>query len=141
MITYTPLKARDAPQLKSFFKQIGESKKNFRYFDTRSFEVLKNHILTIMCYLDDIPVGYGHIDHEEDTFWFGICISHRYTNQKIGSQLLHYMLDFADANNIDLCLTVDTDNHVATRLYEKNGFVEINRTKHIIKMHRKHHNG
>jgi hypothetical protein len=52
--------------LSKFIKSAGNSLETFRYYNTRSLDVIKNHLYTILILKDDFPVAYGHLDKEEN---------------------------------------------------------------------------
>lgn len=111
--------------LQSFIKcKIPSS---FRYFKNRSIEVIKNHKLTIIGYEflnnNKIPIGYSHIDNEDNINWIGICVLKNYQGKGFGKQLFLYILDYIKNNNIqNVKLTVDIDNYIALNMYLKNNF-------------------
>ena len=96
---------------------------HFRYFQSRNPEVvLKEHIYTIVgVNEEDEPIAYGHIDFEGKN-WLGICVLEPYKGKGYGKQIIEALLSYADKNALELHLTVDEDNLVARKLYEKVGF-------------------
>ena len=58
-----------AALLRSFLDGAGDSLKTFRYFDTRPFDVLKNHLSTWLWMDGGSPVAYGHLDVEDGIVW------------------------------------------------------------------------
>ena len=38
----------------------------FRYYHSRTVDVIRNHIVTIVLTLNDNIIGYGHLDYEKD---------------------------------------------------------------------------
>ena len=96
---------------------------SFRYFNTRTVESVKNHKLTIVCTINNEPVGYGHIDYENGINWIAICVLYIHQSKGYGKSILKYIIDFSRKNNIDnLQLSVDIDNWKAINLYAKHGF-------------------
>jgi hypothetical protein len=111
--------------------------KHFRYFNNRTIECLDNHLITL--FLKDIKnekiVGYSHIDKEDSTNWFGIYLEESLCNKKIGNLIMNYIfLNNTIIGINELSLSVDKDNFVAIRLYEKNIFETIRITNDIIYM-------
>ena len=95
---------------------------NFRYYDNRNIDIIKNHLLTLIITIDNNVVGYGHLDFE-DIIWLGICVLEKYRGKGIGKCIMNYLLDYCKNNNInELYLTVDKQNIVAKNLYDKLGF-------------------
>ena len=102
----------------------------FRYFQTRTIDTIKNHVLTLLLVKDGIPIGYSHIDYDinSDRYWFGICILPCYHNKGYGNFMMNYMLSDPKINKINnIYLTVDNDNIYAIKLYVKHNFNEINK--------------
>lgn len=100
----------------------------FRYFESRTVEdAIKTHKLTLL-EMDDMTVrGYAHIDWNTQLhkFFFAICILPDYQHHGLGTNIIKHLLLYADAHNIDLYLSVDKDNSIAQKLYEKHSFVRI----------------
>ncbi len=95
---------------------------SFRYFNTRTIDILDNHILTIVLVENNIVCGYGHIDFDEK-YWLGICILSEYQGKGYGKIIMEYLLNH---NNTKLCksihLTVDKTNDIGLKLYKKYNF-------------------
>lgn len=98
----------------------------FRYFNKRSIECIKNHLITLVVKIDNCIIGYSHIDKEDNIYWFGICILDKYQNQGIGSKIMQYILNCENTKNLKICLTVDIVNIGAIKLYQKYGFKIVN---------------
>ena len=119
----------------SFLSKINDNK--FRYFNTRTIECLKQHIITLILYDKKYNkyIGYIHIDFEEK-YWLGIYIVHEYQNKKLGSLLLQFILHHKKVYDInEINLTVDIDNKSAIKLYKNLNFkiIETKNTYHIMK--------
>lgn len=99
---------------------------SFRYFNNKSVEqIITNHYKTILYIAKDAPVGYGHIDYDiaNDKYWVGLCVLPEYQGIGIGKSLLNKILDYFKDSDIDsIHLSVDKNNLIAVRLYEKYGF-------------------
>ena len=110
--------------LKAFFDiECGSSSKTFTYFNKRSYEVIKNHLVTNLLYVDDKPAGYSHLDRDGENIWFGICIAENYKGKKLGEKLIKETLLQATENKIkNVLLSVYKNNLPAIRLYEKIDF-------------------
>jgi ribosomal protein S18 acetylase RimI-like enzyme len=94
----------------------------FRYFNKRTFDVLKNHIITILLLDNNLPVGYAHIDFDIK-HWFGICILENYQGKGYGKKIMEYIFNHAKIKNIHkIYLTVDKINTIAIYLYTKFNF-------------------
>ena len=96
---------------------------SFRYFNSRSVDVIKNHIITIIGIIDDTPVAYGHLDN--DTFvWLGVCVLDGYQGRKLGTQIVDYLISHARTSKLNVIkLSVDIDNHIAIKLYNRSNFI------------------
>jgi RimJ/RimL family protein N-acetyltransferase len=112
--------------LKNFLEHAGSSLKGFRYFNKRSFDVLKNHIVTFILEENGNALAYGHLDLENGTVWLGICVIESRLGEGLGNRMMKELLDFAEENDIrKIKLAVDNDNLAAQSLYKKFGFVKI----------------
>ena len=95
----------------------------FRYFNKRSINVIKNHIITLILIDDNLPVGYAHIDYDDNKYWFGVCILENYQGKGYGKKIMEYIFNHEKIKNIDkIYLTVDKINDIAIRLYKKYNF-------------------
>jgi ribosomal protein S18 acetylase RimI-like enzyme len=110
----------------------------FRYFNKRTIDVIKNHIITIILLVDNISVGYAHIDLYDDKHWFGICILDKYQGSGYGKKIMHYIFNNEKIKNIDeIYLTVNKINTFAIRLYTTFHFYNIDEEETYYKMLRK----
>jgi ribosomal protein S18 acetylase RimI-like enzyme len=110
-------------ELKDFLEQAGDSLLKFRYFNSRPLSILKNHRLTILAFDVDQPVGYGHLDSEDNLIWLGIAVAEKGRGKGTGKKIMDYLVKYADDNQIaEICLTVDQDNISAVHLYKKFDF-------------------
>lgn len=120
--------------LKTFLDNLGEAKNSFRYYNSRSLETINNHILTILVIENNLPIGYGHLDEEENIVWLGISVIPKYHNKGIGKLIMSYLVSKAQKLKIsNIFLTVDIHNKPAQILYEKFNFKRINETKTYLK--------
>ena len=95
----------------------------FRYFNKRSINVIKNHIITLILIDDNLPVGYAHIDYDDNKYWFGVCILENYQGKGQGKKIREYIFNDERIKNIDnIYLTVDKINYIAISLYKKYNF-------------------
>ena len=110
--------------------------RHFRYFSHRTVDSVKNHLVTVIGLIDSNPIGYGHIDIENDTYWLGVCILEEYQGRGYGTKIIEYLLDiFKPISSINvLYLTVDKDNIGAFVLYKKFGFKVLEETAKYYKM-------
>jgi len=113
----------DALVLKQFIAAAGDSIKTFRYFDKRPIDVLDDHKLTLLAFMDQKPVGYGHLDYEGGKTWLGIAMIEGYTGKGFGKKIMDYLLTYADESNLpEIHLSVDKENKAAVSLYNKLDF-------------------
>lgn len=100
----------------------------FRYFKTRSINIIKNHILTVMLLEYENPIGYAHIDYE-DKYWLGICILDAYQGKGLGNKMMKYIFEHEKITGLnDIYLTVDSTNENAIKLYKKFNFIIVEPT-------------
>lgn len=109
--------------LADFINNLGESANSFRYFNKRKFDVLQNHLVTYI-YLDEQkPIGYGHLDQENETVWLGIALLPEYQGIGLGEKIMNELIDVGKRKGVSqICLIVDSDNLRAIQLYEKLNF-------------------
>ncbi len=92
----------------------------FRYFNKRTIDVIKNHLITIILLDNELPVGYAHIDFDDNKYWFGICILENYQGMGNGKKMMEYIFNNEKIKNIEnIYLTVDKININAINLYKK----------------------
>ena len=102
---------------------------NFRYFNSRSVDCIKNHLSTFL--FKDLSnnevFGYTHIDYDKNCnqYWFGIYIISEYRGKKLGELLMNHTIQYTkNMNNYKpIYLSVDSNNIPAIKLYEKYGFM------------------
>lgn len=122
MLSKKTLQHTDLPsliKLDEFIKSNINGVKTFRYYTERPYTIIKNHIYTCLYYLDNICVGYGHLDFEDEKTWLGIIVSDNEVGKKIGDQIMDDLI-LNSQNNI--YLSVDITNNPAVFLYKKKGF-------------------
>ena len=96
---------------------------NFRYFNNKTCNIIINHVLTVMILHNDIPIAYAHIDNDNIKYWFGICVLDNYQGIGIGKQLIEYVFNHDKIKSLSkIHLTVDKNNTIALKLYEKYNF-------------------
>lgn len=110
--------------IKSFLIESPETIKSFRYFENRPLAVVSNHLITVVALFDSRAVGYGHLDKESDTIWFGIAVADSFKSKGIGKKIMKYLIDYADKTKVsELKLSVDSNNIVAIKMYQKFNFI------------------
>jgi perosamine synthetase len=107
-----------------------EMPSTFRYFQKHD---TTHHTKTLIA-LDrnKVPVGYGHIDVEDDVNWLGVCVLPSAQNMGLGTRIVQELLK----NQHDVKLSVDKHNTVAQNLYKKFGFVTVAETDKVYFMFR-----
>lgn len=109
--------------LSRFLQNAGGSLVNFRYFKTRSFDSIKNHLYTILLIDNVNPIGYGHLDLEDGNVWLGIAVAEGFQGKGLGKLILENLIYFSKESNLPLIkLSVDKVNNSAIALYKKYGF-------------------
>ena len=123
---YRKIKAgneEDIALLSEFIKNAGSTLENFRYFASRSFNVLNSHLETGLLIKDNTPLAYGHLDVENGTTWLGIAVIEKEKGKGLGAQMMNELLNAAVQHQCKvICLSVDKVNFPAISLYEKFGF-------------------
>ena len=122
---------RDNVELLSKFTS-SEISGHFRYFNHRDVNVcVEQHTYTVVGYIDDVAVSYGHLDYE-DRYWLGICVLEEFRGKGYGKDMMKHLINMAKKKNLpEINLTVDIDNIAGINLYKKVGFLEVSRDKHI----------
>jgi ribosomal protein S18 acetylase RimI-like enzyme len=119
-------------ELNGFFIKNKKNQKTFRYYKNRDFEVVKNHIKTILFYIDETPVCYGHIDKDENNdIWLGIMVCDNCKGLGYGDLMMDKLLEDI---NYTIFLTVDRENIGAISLYLKKGFYFLEDNENYYKM-------
>ena len=109
--------------LTKFLDNAGSALLNFRYFNSRSFEVLNNHAYTILLLENGNPIGYGHLDLENEITWLGIAVAEGFQGKGLGKIILKDLINYSIKSGISVIkLSVDKNNNSAINLYEKFGF-------------------
>jgi RimJ/RimL family protein N-acetyltransferase len=111
--------------LEKFINSMGNSSESFRYFNSRSISAIKNHLCTVLLMYNNEPIGYGHLDKEEDNIWFGIAVVQGFLGSGNGTVITQYLINRAiDFNLPEIKLSVDSNNLPAIKLYIKHGFIK-----------------
>ena len=109
------------PLLQKFIEK--EHPISFRYFKTKNIDVVNNHIITLIGEINQEPIAYAHVDHENGINWVGICVLQQEQGKKYGKQIFASLIKYIHENNIpNIQLSVDVDNYRAINLYLKNNF-------------------
>lgn len=114
----------DIDLLQHFLKHAGNSLESFRYFKTRDFSCLKNHVFTVILINDNNqPQAYGHLDAEADVVWLGIAVSESERGKGLGKQMMRKLIEIAREKRVKrIRLSVDNLNQAAVQLYLSMGF-------------------
>ncbi len=100
---------------------------SFRYFKTRPLSCVKNHIITLLCLVNNAPIAYGHLDKDDSgKIWMGVCVLKEHQSKGYGKTIVNNLLEYAQHHTIydKIFLAVDKDNERAISLYEKTGFIK-----------------
>ena len=109
--------------LEQFVAQAGKSLDSFRYFSSRPFTVIENHLCTWVIEEDGDVKAYGHLDREGETIWLGIAVKSNSIGKGLGRIMMGRLM--ASASSIGLSkvkLAVDHVNEAAIKLYEQFDF-------------------
>lgn len=116
--------------LKCFLQTANSSLYAFRYFSNREYEVIHNHVSTLLLLKDGEPVVYGHLDKDGDNVWLGIAVIESQKGLGLGKFMMRQLIELAYKNELSrLVLRVDKDNTAAFNLYCRYGFVVDNNDK------------
>jgi len=108
--------------VEKFLSNAGKSLETFRYFTKRPLSAIENHLLTLLALDGDTPIGYGHLDKDENgRIWLGVCVSEAERGKGIGTTLVSELIDHGLSNEV--WLSVDASNLPAHKVYERIGFV------------------
>jgi ribosomal protein S18 acetylase RimI-like enzyme len=133
-----PITADESAGLESFVASLGEELRTFRYFKSRPFDVLRNHVFTCLIIHENNMIGYGHLDEEDGVVWMGLLIKKEFQGKGLASHLIGlFILKGKELGLKHIQLTVDADRPLAIKLYERFGFKEIARGKSNLIMRRK----
>lgn len=115
---------KDMAILTDFINNLTEEIESFTYFNKRPFNIVLNHEFTYLLLADnDEPVGYGHIEKEENNFWLGIVISKKYQRKGFGISIMNKLIEDCVTSKIPrILLSVRKKNIKAFNLYDKMGF-------------------
>lgn len=104
---------------------------NFRYFDKRNEECLKNHIYSFILEDSGDSVGYGHLDFDDvnNNTWLGMCVFDSFQGKGYGKLIIENLID--NRQKKILHLTVDKNNFRAINLYLNYGFKIYSQTSSI----------
>ena len=130
---FVKIKSDNLKYLKDFVEVIGSSSHSFRYYNSRNFLAIEDHIITLLLY-DNEFVGYGHLDKEDDKVWLGICVKEGCFGKGYGKKIMKKLIDSYGG---DIVLAVDSENFGAIKLYKLFDFTEINKDDKMIYMERK----
>ena len=124
-----------------FLENAGNSLESFRYFDKRPVSIISKHLITCLLLDNERPIGYGHLDREEDKIWLGIALKETEFSKGYGKVIMSFLFNYAIESGIaEIHLSVDKDNYAALNLYKGFDFkvvAELNNSillmcKHII---------
>lgn len=107
----------------AFAEGLKEGRSTFRYFMSRSPEVIRNHATTMLVESGGRDVAYGHLDEEAGVTWLGIAVADGLTGRGWGRVVMRELItDAARLGISTLRLRVDRDNAPAQQLYRQFGF-------------------
>jgi ribosomal protein S18 acetylase RimI-like enzyme len=102
----------------SFLKNAGDSLKSFRYYNKRPVSAIAGHLVTCLLMDHENPVGYGHLDLENEIVWLGIAVIDSEKRKGYGKKIMSFLVDFAFKSGInEINLSVDKNNQSAIQLY------------------------
>jgi len=132
--------SKESKDLKIFVSNLSVSSDTFTYFKSRCFDVLDNHILTVLGYIKNSPVAYGHLDKDGNNIWLGVCVVGSEVGKGYGKKMMDFLIDSANKEKIDLKLSVKKDNKIAIKLYKNYSFNIVSQDGKNIFMEKKYEN-
>jgi GNAT superfamily N-acetyltransferase/sugar phosphate isomerase/epimerase len=109
--------------LERFVKRAGKSLETFRYFSSRPFSIVKDHVCTWVIEEDGQVEAYGHLDKEGETIWLGIAVTEHAKGKGFGKKMMQRLVESALALGLPkVKLSVDHVNEAAIKLYQQFGF-------------------
>lgn len=132
--------SKESKDLKIFVSNLSVSSDTFTYFKSRCFDVLDNHILTVLGYINNSPVAYGHLDKDGNNIWLGVCVIGSEVGKGYGKKMMDFLIDSANKEKIDLKLSVKKDNKIAIKLYKNYSFNIASEDEKNIFMEKKYEN-
>ena len=118
-----PITPKNIYLLKDLINNLGNASKSFRYFNTRSTDVINNHLKTLVLVEENKTVGYGHLDVEKEIVWLGVCVLPDFQGKGYGKLMMRELIDTAKGHKVSkINLAVDKVNKTAINLYEKFNF-------------------
>jgi ribosomal protein S18 acetylase RimI-like enzyme len=109
--------------IEDFNSHLGCGVETFRYFQTRSYDVIRTHDISLAMRINGKLAGYAHVEKENNIYWVGIAIVENGSGMGWGKILLSELLFRAyNIGIFDLHLRVDRSNTGAVRLYFLFGF-------------------
>jgi sugar phosphate isomerase/epimerase/GNAT superfamily N-acetyltransferase len=122
-LTLTRINNKSTSLLENFLANAGSSLATFRYFSSRTFDVLNNHLVTYILEENGKALAYGHLDKENDIVWLGTCVIESQKGKGLGKKIMRALIAFAEMNCIPTVrLSVDNINSAAQALYIQSGF-------------------
>ncbi len=113
-----------------------DGQKTFRYFKNRNTNIISNHLVSKIFYMDNKIFGYYHIELEKENYWFGILIADEFVGKGFSKILMQDAINESKNLSIPLTLTVDKNNLAAFNLYKKYNFVILEEKEEIYLMKR-----
>lgn len=131
-----PKNLEDLYDVQQFIEKNINGSKFFRYFKKRTYDVLENHLYTCLYFEKNNCVGYGHLDFYEQKIWLGIIVTDSLTGNGFGKKIMNDLINQTDN---EIFLSVDKENVIAIKLYEKLGFnlLDITENYFIMKLNKK----
>ncbi len=120
---FTRVSVSNTHLLERFVAHAGKSLETFRYFSSRPFSIVKNHVCTWVIEESGQVEAYGHLDKEGETVWLGIAVAEHAKGKGFGKKMMLRLMESAHALGLrKVKLSVDHVNEAAIRLYLQAGF-------------------
>jgi sugar phosphate isomerase/epimerase/GNAT superfamily N-acetyltransferase len=120
---FTRVSISNTHLLEKFVSRAGKSLETFRYFSSRPFSVVQNHVCTWVIEEGGQVEAYGHLDKEGETVWLGIAVAEHAKGKGFGKKMMQRLMESALALGLPkVKLSVDHVNAAAIELYRQSGF-------------------
>lgn len=104
---------------------LGSGAESFRYFKSRTFNIVRSHSIALALKVENEMVGYGHVEIEGGIPWLGIAVVESRAGQGWGKLIMSELVARSRAAGIqELHLKVDRTNKSAVHLYSAFGFCQ-----------------
>lgn len=84
---------KDIESLSIFINENRQNQVTFRYFNSRPFEIIKNHLVTYLATENGKKVAYGHLDNEGGNIWLGVMVDGKSRGKGYGKLMTKKLME------------------------------------------------